>query len=105
MAVKDITIPGACADELTEAMDIASAHLRTTLPMNSYSSQNHWSVRTVMRGAGRRAMTFSWGYNSDGRGSHAAKKPAAANKKSGVRLRVQFAQAELTAFTPIIRSH
>jgi hypothetical protein len=103
MAVKDITIPDACADEPTEAMDIASVQLRTTPPMNSYSSQNHWSVRTVMRDDGRRAMTFWRGCSSDGRSSHAAKRPAAANRTNGVRLRVQFAQAELTGFRPVIQ--
>jgi hypothetical protein len=65
-------------------------------------SQPHacWSVQSITRRDGRRAITLSRKLRVNGSQSYAGKAPGPNQRKDGLKLRVQFANEELSAFQP-----
>jgi hypothetical protein len=64
------------------------------------SSQPHacWSVQSITRGDGRRAITLSRKLSGNGSQSSGAKAPGAGQREGGRKLRVRFANEKLSAF-------
>jgi hypothetical protein len=72
--------------------------------MKSNQHQGPWSVQSVTHDDGRRAIALWRGKGASGNQSRAAKAPGAVQRKGGVKLRVQFASVEFSAFQPLIRN-
>jgi hypothetical protein len=72
--------------------------------MKSNQHQGCWSVQSVTQDDGRRAIALWRGKGVSGNQSRAAKAPGAVQRKGSVKVRVQFARMEFSAFQPLIRN-